>query len=90
MEVDIKASLAKHDSDNFNKKDALRQKLMTNDEVDFHWEALSTNWEEQESKALLSIIIDHYLTIRGHAFASNWMELYKNSTKKKVQKSKGV
>ena len=88
MEVDIKAHLAKHDPENFNINDVLKQKLLTNDEVEFHWETLSTNWEEQESRALLSIIIDYYLTIRGYAFASNWMEQYKNSTKRRSRNPK--
>lgn len=89
MEVEVKAYVADHPN-NFNMKDVLKQKLLANDEVDFHWEALSVNWGEKESKELLSVITDHYLTVRGFAFASNWMEKYKDSTKKKVQKSKGI
>ena len=54
------------------------------------WETLSTNWGEKESEALLSAIVDHYLTVRGYAYASNWMEKYKNRTKAKVQKSHGL
>lgn len=58
--------------------------------MDFHWEALSVNWGKKESKALLSLIIDQWITIRGFTYTSHWMEMYKDTTKKKVQKSKGI
>ena len=87
MEMEIKDHIQK--TKNIN-RDVLKQKLLENDEVDFYWETISTNWEEKESKALFSVISDHYLTVRGFAFASNWMEQYKDKTKKKVQKSKGL
>lgn len=48
-----------------------------------HPEDFNIKDAEQESKTFLSIIIDHYLIICGYAFASNWMEQYKNNTKKK-------
>ena len=71
-------------------KDELREKLLSNHTVRLLWEALSANWGEEESHALLSMIVDHYITVRGFAFVSQWMDQYKFETKKKVQKSKGV
>ena len=83
-------------------KRTLTDALTNNEDVNFYWVMLSANWEEEESKALLSMIeeeeskallsmiIDFWITIRGFAFTSAWMERYKQTQKKTVQKSKGI
>ena len=38
----------------------------------------------------LSTIIEHYIVVRGFAFAAGSVELYKRNSKKNLQKSKGL
>ena len=93
MELEVKAYIAsntKQPADRFNLKDVLSKKLQSNVDIEYYWELVSENWGEKESSTLLSLIIDHWITVRGFAYASTWMEMYKNATKKKVQKSKGI
>ena len=56
----------------------------------FYWSIVACNWEEEESVALLALVTDLYVTIRGFAFVSSCMELYKQEQKKTTQKSKGI
>ena len=51
---------------------------------------LTTDIEEEPAKALLSMIIDLYITVRGFSFTKSFMEQYKQATKKSVQKSKAL
>ena len=51
---------------------------------------VSSNWQEDVAVVLLEMLIDHYITVRGHSTASAWLEQYKKDKKKSVQKSKGV
>ena len=71
-------------------KEEVRSKILKNEDVLFYWSLISADWEDGESKALLMMIIDMWITIRGFSFASAWIEKYKLANKKSVQKSKGV
>ena len=86
MEREVK----RHTSNDFNMKGVLTEKILANEDVEFHWETISVNWGEKEKTTLLSMIVDQWITIRGFSYTSNWMEKYKEATKKKVQKSKGI
>lgn len=91
MEIEVKHHLATNTSpDNFNIKEVLSTKIKSNEEVEYYWNILSANWEEDDGKILLSMIIDHWITIRGFAYTGTWMEKYKSFMHKKVQKSKGI
>lgn len=91
MEIEVKSHLTKSIAGNdFNLKEMLSSKIMSNENVENYWETLSANWGEKESEILLSMIVDHWITIRGFAYTSAWMERYKSSVHKKVQKSKGI
>ena len=59
-------------------------------DVLFHWAMVSVNWNEKEASVLFSIIVEHWITLRGFSFASALMEKYKQSCRKRIQKSKGV
>ena len=63
--------------------------IMDNDDVLFHWAMISVNWNEEEASALLSMMVEHWITLRGFSFASAFIEKYKQSCKKNIQKSKG-
>lgn len=70
--------------------DHLREEILTKEDVLFHWAIVSANWDEEESTPHLPMIVQLWLTIRGFAYASGWMENYKQTNKKSVQKTKGV
>jgi len=90
MEVEVKNYISRHQATDFNMKKVLSEQLLAHDMVEFYWEEISLNWGEKESNTLLAHIIDYWLTMRGFAYTSQWMENYKSITKKKVQKSKGI
>ena len=90
LEIEVKHHIKTNvKPDKFNTKDVFR-KLMTNEDVEHYWDTLSINWSEEDRVLLLSMIIDHWITVRGFAYTSAWMEKYKNTEHKKVQRSKGI
>ena len=68
----------------------MREKIINDDDVQFYWSMVASNWEDEVADVLLEMIIDEYVKIRGHSTASAWLEQYKRDSKKQVQKSKGV
>lgn len=64
--------------------------VLENEDVQFYWATVSFDWEEREAEALLHMIVEHYITVRGFSFTSGVMEKYKKENKKTVQKSKGL
>ena len=68
----------------------LTNEKIINDDVQFYWSMVASNWEDEVADVLLEMIIDEYVKIRGHSTASAWLEQYKRDSKKQVQKSKGV
>ena len=56
--------------------------------VQFLWYLTSGDWEESSANAFLGMVIDEYLTMRGHSYASAWVEHYKAEHKKTTQKSR--
>ena len=59
------------------------------DEVKYHWNMLSVSWELEEGKALFPMITELWVTMCGFAYASAWVEQYKQEARKCTQKSKG-
>ena len=55
-----------------NTKDVLTRKLMINED-EHYWDTLSINWSEEDRVLLLSMIIDHWITVRGFAYTSAWI-----------------
>lgn len=66
------------------------QNIIGNEDVLYYWDVLSINWDTNEARELLYIIVEHYTTICGFSFAKVFMEKYKQSMKKTTQKSKGL
>ena len=64
--------------------------ISLDDNVMFYWELLPGMWEVDECDALFKMIIELWVTIRGFAYASGWLEHYKQIIKTSLQKSKGV
>ena len=66
-----------------------KSKLIQNEDVNLYWSMVSSNWQEDVAVALLEMLVDHWIKVRGHSTASAWLEQYKDK-RKSVQKSKGV
>ena len=66
----------------------LAETLHDNEDVLFQWSVLSPEIEEGKSMCLLKAIIKLYTSIRGHAFASSCLELYKQYQRKTLQKKR--
>lgn len=90
MELEVKNFFSRHPSQLLRIKKELVKKIIENEDVLFYWALLSAEWEEEESRALLVLIAEHYVTIRGFSLASGWIEKYKQANKKSLQKSKGI
>ena len=66
------------------------QIILLNNDVQFFLALISASWEEDESQALLELVVKQYVTVRGFSIAPGWMEKYKQANKKSLQKSKGL
>ena len=71
-------------------KDIAVESILANDDVLFYWSTLSGNWEKEEADVLLRMIVEHWVTVRGFSFTSAFMEKFKQSNKKTIQKTKGL
>ena len=65
-------------------------KLLSDEMVLSYWSVVSMNWCDEDSKTLLQLIAEKWMTIRGYSSASAFVEQYKRLNKKTVQKSKGL
>ena len=71
-------------------KSVLMETISGDEDVLFFWTILTAEWEGEEEKVLLSMVIELWITIRGFSFARSFLEMYKQLNKKTVQKSKGL
>ena len=64
------------------------ERVKEDEDVLFWWEILCSivNIHNDTAKTLLEFIVDHYVTVRGFAFTSRWLENYKINKKKNIQK----
>ncbi len=63
---------------------------MQNGDILFQWSLISSSIEDELGMVILRKITELYLTVRGFAFASSCLELYKQQHKKKTQKLKSL
>ena len=64
--------------------------VLKNEDVLFQWSILTSTLDDNLSSTLLDIIVKEYVTLRGFAFGASCLELYKQKTKKTLQKKKGI
>ena len=64
--------------------------IVNDDNVLFAWALVSVSWQEEQSVALLRLIAQHWVTMRGFSNAKSLLEQYKRLSKQSVQKSKGL
>ena len=89
MELIVRKIL-KSSSPTKNVKQELIREVSLDESVKSHWNTISAEWGEEESKVLFNMIVDLWVTMRGFSYTSTWMEHHKIETKKSVQKSKGL
>ena len=64
--------------------------VLNNEDVLFHWCMLAAGTDDADATKLLKMMVELYVTIRGFSFATSCVEIYKQSTKKTLQKGKGI
>lgn len=71
-------------------KRELMDSVLRNEDILFQWCMLSSDMEDDVASALLKQIVELYVTIRGFAFVSSCLELYKQKQKTTLQKKKAL
>ena len=71
-------------------RDIIIKNVQESEDVLFQWCLFSYEYEDSVGKAVLKMLIEDYVTIRGFAFASSCLELYKQAKRKALQRSKGI
>jgi hypothetical protein len=84
MELELRNYLKSQHTPNF--KAEISKKLHANEDVDGRW-CQATG---KRLKAMLELVVNLFLTIRGFAYTSVWPEQYKAASAKTLQKSKGL
>jgi len=64
--------------------------LNNDKQVQYHWDVVSRHWEPEEAEALLPMITQLWVTMRGYSYASAKVEQRKQAVKKGTQTSKGI
>ena len=59
-------------------KSTLTEAIANYEDVLFFWTILSVEQEEEEEQALLSLVIELWITIRGFSFTRSFLEMYKH------------
>jgi len=71
-------------------KESLLNAIMQEEDVQFQWCMMTTTIQDASASTLLRMLCEHYVTIRGYSFAGSCVELYKKSSKRALQKGKGL
>ena len=71
-------------------KNAMIGVIEGDEDVKLRWAEVSDEWEPEESQILFAKIVNLWVTMRGFSYASEWMEKWKQETKKSVQKSQAL
>ena len=66
------------------------KEVVQSDDIQFYWIICFNIDDEQVCDTLLLMITELYLTMRGFAYASIWIERYKQEAKKTTQRSKSL
>ena len=64
--------------------------LLQNDDLLFEWHFCTSQIDNEIGMLLLKHLINLYVTVRGFAFASSCLELYKQSQKTTLSKQKAL
>ena len=64
--------------------------LLVNEDVQFYWCIVCCEIPEEIAREVLKSIAELWTTIRGFSFAKSYMEIYKQTTTKSLQRSKAL
>ena len=91
MELELRQHLtATSASETEGVKTAALQSIVADEDVLLYWSMIAYGWNDDEADELLRLIVEHWIKVRGFSNASSFMERYKQSNKKTLQKSKGL
>ena len=71
-------------------KDGVCKAITDNDDILFHWCMLTCDVDDESANVVLTMLINLWITIRGFSFTNGWLEQYKQSRKKYLQRSKAL
>ena len=68
MEVEFRQHV-NPDSDirGINKENVIAR-IIDNEDVSFNWSIIAVNWDSASKDALLQLIVQHWVTVRGFSF----------------------
>lgn len=89
MELELQVLLRQVGGQQTNIKKKAIANIQASEDVLFHWDIVSANWEREEEQALFPMVTELWvITMCGFAFSSAWVEKHKECSKKTSQKSK--
>ena len=92
MELNIRGYLRIENASKMvsNMEGKIVSSLLANEDVLFYWCIVCCEIPEDIANVVLKYIAELWTTIRGFSFAKSFMELYKQKTKKPLQRSKAL
>jgi hypothetical protein len=92
IEMLIRGTFHENNVENINHetKEKITKIILLDEETSFYWGRIMEEVGQEESKVLLGLVVELYITIRGHSFAKTWMEKYKQINREMTQKSKAL
>ena len=93
MELCIQRHLPHHltSSSTHDTKELLLKTVTDDENVQYYWHTLTIDISDaKDADELLKRIVDTWVTIRGFAITSSWLEQYKMTTNKSTTKRKGL
>lgn len=92
MEEEIRQhlSLATASKQQEGARQQLINSIFQNEDMLFQWSILTADIDNDVASAVLKEIVDLYVTVRGFAFTTSCLEMYKQALKKTLQKKKAL
>ena len=80
-------SLLKPIDENAPSKEDVLQSLLSDEDLLFSWTLVTSEFDDEDlSEELLHMVVNLWLSIRGHSAAGAWLEYYKQCNDSKVRK----
>ena len=86
MEMEVRRVLG----EGLDLSDVVKVSIAESEDVSFFWSLVCEDWDEKSSNALLHMMVNQYVKIRGFSRASALVEQFKQKNKQTTQKSKGI
>ena len=90
MEEQMKQRLSSGDSLADGKRTEIIEDLLENEDLLFQWCFCTSDLPNEFHITLLKLIIELFMTVHGHAYASSCLELYKERNKETLSKKKAL